>query len=124
VDGGDARRLAEADAGHGTPPAWSPDGQSIAFVGRENAEDALADVSPTALISNLYLVKVDTGALEQITHFEDSRVQDLSWMPGSDVIAFTAVLDDRMTVFLRNGTSGEMRQVMLDEICCVSWLQR
>jgi dipeptidyl aminopeptidase/acylaminoacyl peptidase len=124
ADGSGARRLAEADAGHGTPPAWSPDGQYVAFVARENAEDALADVSSTALISNLYLVNADTGALTQVTHFEDSRVQDLSWMPGSDAIAFTVVVDDRMTVFLQNGTSGEMQQVMLDGICCVSWLQR
>jgi dipeptidyl aminopeptidase/acylaminoacyl peptidase len=124
ADGSGARPLAEADAGHGTPPAWSPDGQYVAFVARENAEDALADVSPTALISNLYLVNADTGALTQVTHFEDSRVQDLSWMPGSDAIAFTVVVDDRMTVFLQEGIAGKLRQVMEDEICCASWLQR
>jgi tricorn protease-like protein len=124
ADGGHARRLAEADAGHGTPPAWSPDGQYIAFVVRENAEDARADVSATALISNLYLVNVGTGESTHITDFEGARVLELSWMPGSDAIAFTAVLDDRMTVFLQNTTSGEMKQVMLDGICCASWLQR
>jgi hypothetical protein len=45
-------------------------------------------------------------------------------MPGSDAMAFTVVADDRMNVFLHNGTSGEMRQVMVDDICCASWLQR
>jgi hypothetical protein len=124
ADGSGARRLAEADAGHGTPPAWSPSGQHIAFVARENAEDALADASPTALISNLYVVNADTGELTQVTDFENSRIQDFSWMPGSDAIAFTAVLNDRMTVFLQEASSGERQQVMLDQICCASWLQR
>jgi dipeptidyl aminopeptidase/acylaminoacyl peptidase len=124
ADGSGARPLAEADAGHGIPPVWAPEGQHIAFVARENAEDARANVSATALISNLYLVDMGTGELKQITDFEGSRVQDLSWMPGSDALAFTVVLDDRMTVFLYNATSGEMKQVMLDGICCASWLQR
>ena len=124
ADGSGARRLAEADAGHGTPPAWSADGQYIAFVARENPEDAQADVSAHALISNLNLVTVNTGALRRLTEFEDARVQDLAWMPGSEVIAFTAVLNDRMTVFLQNTTSGEAKQILLDGICCASWLQR
>jgi len=124
ADGSGARRLAEADAGHGTPPAWSPDGRHIAFVVRENPEDASADVSESALISNLVLAEVGTGRVTRLTDFEDARVQDIAWMPAGGMIAFTALVDDRMTVFVQDAASHEMKQVMPGGICCATWLQR
>ena len=42
-DGSNARKLADADAGHGYAANWSPDGKQIAFVLRENPDDERAD---------------------------------------------------------------------------------
>jgi Tol biopolymer transport system component len=49
-DGSNARKLADADAGHGYAANWSPDGKRIAFVGRENPEDETANQNSDALI--------------------------------------------------------------------------
>ena len=73
ANGSRARKLADADAGHGYMANWSPDGKSIAFVLRENPENESANQSSDALISNIYLVEVDSGKLTQLTHFENAR---------------------------------------------------
>ncbi|MBN2003641.1 MAG: peptidoglycan DD-metalloendopeptidase family protein [Anaerolineae bacterium] len=75
-----ARMLsAVAEAGHGYAPVWSPDGQSIAFVGRENPDDAAADQCAGLLASNLYLADVPGGAVRAVTHFDGELVAEPLW---------------------------------------------
>ena len=38
-NGRNERVIAPADAGHGYPPVWSPDGRQVAFVVRENERE-------------------------------------------------------------------------------------
>src|SRR5690606_762686 len=40
---------------------WSPDGNSLIYVHRENPDDIGADIDPLALRSNLYQVDVSSG---------------------------------------------------------------
>jgi Tol biopolymer transport system component len=82
--------LDQVDAGHGYPPVWSPDGDSLAYVRRENVDVARADFDPAALRSNLYQVDVSSGDIAQLTGFPDSLVYDPVWAPNSDWLAFTA----------------------------------
>ena len=98
ADGSNARKLADADAGHGYAANWSPDGKRIAFVVRENPEDEQADQSSDALISNIYIVDVESGALTQVTHLEDGRVETPFWSPDGNTLAFNVVINDRMEV--------------------------
>ena len=42
ADGSNPHKLADADAGHGYAANWSPDGSRIAFVQRENPDEAAA----------------------------------------------------------------------------------
>jgi Tol biopolymer transport system component len=79
-----------ADAGRGYPPAWSPDGRTVAFVRRENPEALLADQDAYALHSNIYQVEAMTGQMTQLTHFEQSMVYDITWSPDGRQLAFTA----------------------------------
>jgi hypothetical protein len=123
-NGQGARMLAKADAGHGFPPAWSPDGRQIAFVGRENPADAFADSSDNALISNLYLADLGGTGARRISDFPGARVESPSWQPDSQVIAFSAVVDDRMAVFLQNVNTGERLQVPLESACCAGWIRK
>ncbi|MEO5886662.1 MAG: hypothetical protein ABIQ77_03280, partial [Anaerolineales bacterium] len=66
ADGSNVRKLADADAGHGYAANWSPDGKQIAFVVRENPDDERADQSGESLISNVYIVDVESGALTPV----------------------------------------------------------
>jgi Tol biopolymer transport system component len=83
--------LAEnADAGHGYPPVWSPQGQSITYIVRENPDSLQANYHPLALHSNIYQVDVSTGTTTPLTTFEESLVYDIQWSGEGDQIAFTA----------------------------------
>ena len=124
ADGAQARRLAGVDAGHGFPPAWSPDASQIAFVVRENADELAADTSATALLSNVYLVQVADGAMERLTDLARARVESPAWRPAGDAIAFAAVVDDRIAVYLKDMVTGDLQRVPIDSACCAAWLQR
>jgi hypothetical protein len=122
--GANPRKLADADAGHGYAANWSPDGRRIAFVRRENSDDAHADQSSEALISNIYIVEVQTGTLTQITHFEAGRTETPFWSPDGNTLAFHVVINDRMEVQLADVITGEIRSLTSESTCCPAWLQK
>lgn len=124
ANGSGARKLADTDAGHGFSPAWSPDGIQLAFVKRENPNDAEADQSADALISNIYLVNAQTGSTLPLTKFSGARVGSPLWSPDGNQIAFTVVMNDKMSVMLVDPASGETRQVLTGSACCPAWLQK
>jgi len=123
-DGANPRKLADADAGHGYAANWSPDGKRIAFVLRENPDDEPADQSSEALLSNLYIVEVQTGTLTQLTRFERGRTETPFWSPDGNTLAFHVVINDRMEVQLADVITGEIRPLTSESTCCPAWLQK
>lgn len=123
-DGSDARRLAEADAGHGYAANWSPDGSRIAFIRRENPRDVNADHSSDSLISNIYLVDLQSGGLHPLTSLTDGRVETPHWSPDGNTLAFNAVLNGRMQVQIADIRSGEIRSLIMESACCPAWLRK
>jgi hypothetical protein len=124
ADGSNARKLADADAGHGYAANWSPDGTRIAFVVRENPEDKNANQLSEVLISNIYLVEVESGEVIRVTDFEEGRAETPHWSPDGNTLAFTAVADGRMTVFLADLASGEVRPLVSGPACCPAWMRK
>lgn len=124
ADGSQARKLSEADAGHGYAANWSLDGQWIAFVKRENAEDESADQSAESLVSNLYTINVQSGELRQITSFESGHAETPHWSPDGNTLAFNAVLDGRMEVQIADIASGEIRTLTTEPACCPAWMRK
>ena len=123
-DGSNARKLADADAGHGYAASWSPDGKRIAFVVRENPAEEQADRLSEALLSNLYVVDVEAGTLTQITHLESGRVETPHWSPEGNLLAFNAVINDRMTVQIADVETGEVHALIAESACCPAWLRK
>jgi len=124
ADGSNARKLADADAGHGYATNWSPDGKRIAWVVRENPEDERADQASEALISNIYVVEVESGTLKQLTHLENGRVETPFWSPDGNTLAFNVVMNDRMDVQIADLTTGEIRSLIAESTCCPAWMRK
>jgi Tol biopolymer transport system component len=124
ADGSKARKVADADAGHGYAANWSPDGKRIAFVSRENPEEKDADQSSGALISNIYVVEVESGKLEQITSFDNARVETPFWSPDGNTLAFNRVLNGRMQVQVADIRTGEINSFFTESTCCPAWLRK
>jgi len=138
ADGSNARKLADADAGHGYAANWSPDGKRIAFVARENPDDERADQSSESLISNIYIVEVESGVLTQITHLTEGYVETPFWSPDGNTLAFNVVINGRIEVRIadigRVGSSessdpyrdsnGEIRSLITESTCCPAWMRK
>jgi hypothetical protein len=124
ADGSSPRKLADADSGHGYAANWSPDGKQIAFVVRENPEDEDANQLSDALISNIYSVDVETGALNQITSITDGRAETPFWSADGNTLAFAVVLNGRMNVSIADVLSGEITSLETESTCCPAWMRK
>jgi Tol biopolymer transport system component len=119
--------LAYIDAGHGYAANWSPDGKQIAFVVRENPEDTNADQSSEALISNVYLVDVESGKVTQVTSFTEGQAETPVWSPDGNTLAFQVVIDGRMNVSIADATTattGEIQSLEIESACCPAWMRK
>ncbi|MDQ3006380.1 MAG: hypothetical protein M3R47_13485 [Chloroflexota bacterium] len=119
-----ARKLADADAGHGFAANWSPDGTKIAFVVRENPEDENADQASDALISNIQIVYVENGKSTQITNITDGHVETPFWSPGGNTLTFNVVINGRMDVHHADIITGRMRTLLTEPACCPAWMRK
>jgi dipeptidyl aminopeptidase/acylaminoacyl peptidase len=124
ADGSNPRKLADADAGHGYAASWSPDGTQITFVKRENPEDASANQSSDALISNIYLVNIQSGEMTQVTKLTSGHVETPHWSPDGNTLAFNKVLNGRMEVQIADIHSGQIRSLFSESTCCAAWMQK
>jgi Tol biopolymer transport system component len=126
ADGGNARPLAPADAGHGYAPAWSPDSTRLAFVGRDNPDDPRADESAGALVSNIYLVEIASGQVERVTNFEGKIVEAPVWSADGHFLAFSVVtLNDTIEAWLADLSSDAV--TLLESrgpACCPGWMRK
>lgn len=111
-DGDVVRRLKVRGVTAMADPAWSPDGNTIAFSGSRGG------------ISDLYVYDLGTGAARQLTNGREAEIQP-AWSPDGRTIAFATDRGDatdfgalrfgemRLATIPAAGTAGEAPQVLL-----------
>ncbi len=109
------RKLADADAGHGFAPAWSPDGNTIAFIGRVKTEGT---DTPSLSIYNL--------AQDKLTVVPVAPSTQPIWSSDGSMIAFSAnptIMEgsDKMNIWLYEISSGQLRK-LVPSACCAGWI--
>ncbi len=91
---------------------------------RENPEDKNADQSSEALLSNIYVVEVESGTVNQVTSFDNVRVETPFWSPDGNTLAFSMVLNGRMQVQIADMLTGEIGSLSTESVCCPAWLRK
>jgi len=106
--GFNARKLASADAGRGFPPVWAPDGNRIAFVGRDNPAEAKS--------INLSIYDLSTS---EITTTQAALLTPPAWSPEGAFIAFSS---DTMNLWFYEISEGQATQ-QVTGACCAGWIR-
>ncbi len=122
-NGRNGQVIAPADAGHGYPPVWSPDGRQVAFVVRENEEDRRADVVASALESNIYIADRATGGIRAVTRFEGALTEAPAWSPDGAWLAFSTNAGGVPDIWVAEVATGVVYQVTHNAYArCPIWL--
>ena len=110
------RMLANADAGRGFSPAWSPDGSKIAVIGRDQPEN------PASINLSIY-------DLKQAKIFSTAAAPDTqpAWSPDSETLIFSSLSPlnaggDKMGVWLFGFSSGQVNK-LVNGACCAGWIR-
>jgi Tol biopolymer transport system component len=106
-----ARFLAAADAGRGFPPVWSPDGDKIAFVGRDDPGDEKS--------INLSVYDLGTSVISVVETARFSLLTPPVWSPDGALIAFSS---DKMDLWFYEISGGQAKK-QISGACCAGWIR-
>ncbi|MBN1656901.1 MAG: PD40 domain-containing protein [Anaerolineae bacterium] len=105
--------------GYGFYPVWSPDGRTIAFVGREPllpeaTEPPLAGYDEESLRGNIYLVDVVTGQERLLVPDSTAGNIDPAWSPDGARIAFVSNQSGSPEIWVINADGSGLQQLTSD----------
>ena len=84
--------------------------------------------------SNIYVVDLANGKLNQVTHFDNGHVETPFWSPDGNTLAFNVVINGRMNVSIAevnsvgvgspNPISAEVKSIEAEPACCPAWMRK
>ncbi len=111
ADGSHPFLAAVTDAGRGFPPAWSPDGTKIAFVGRDDPSDSSS--------TNLSIYDLQNSSFS--IHYS-SFITPPAWSPDGASLVFTAREGDTIAVW-RYEVAAQRAEKVVENACCAGWIR-
>jgi len=89
-------------------PTWSPQKDQILVVRRENMKDESAHFDLNKLVSNLWVVDVNTQTWRQLTNWKDRGAWSPTWTPDASTVIFMSNAGGEANVWMMNvDGSGE-----------------
>ena len=98
ADGSGVRNLTPKPMGAYAAPAWSPDGQKIAFAGERDGN------------SEIYLMNADGSGQRNLT-LDPAYDGDPGWSPDGRKITFVSNRDGRYEVYVMNADGSGQRSL-------------
>jgi Tol biopolymer transport system component len=89
-------------------PAWSPNGQRIAFVSERDTDPANGNYA-----SQIYIMNADGSNLEKFGH-HSSGAFDPTWSPDGKQIAFRSYYDNTPDIFVINVDGTGLAQLTFE----------
>ena len=103
IDGGNEQRLTE-NRNNDWSPAWSPDGQRIAF---------MADRKGDVVQFDIYEMDADGGNPQKLTNHR-AWVGSPSWSPDSERIVFNSNRDGNTNIYVMDADGGNLQNLTND----------
>lgn len=95
-------------------PTWAPQGHQILVVRRENMEDRSADFNLNRLVSNLWVVDVDTQEWHQLTNLTGQGAWSPVWTPDGSAVVFMSNRGNQLNSWLINVDDRNSQQLTFD----------
>ncbi len=111
LNNGQMKKISNVDAGHGNRPSWSPDGENLVFIVRENPNDPDVEHNAKALKSNAYRYSILTDEIAFITAFPDSITEDPLWSPEGEFIAIKVQNADEENIWVFDVPLGQLKKL-------------
>lgn len=97
-------------------PTWSPQGDHILVVRRENMEDRSADFDLNKLTSNLWVVEVPSGRWRQLTLLKGQGAWSPVWTPDGAAVVFMANLGGQPDAWMINADGSGLVQLTFNSL--------
>lgn len=97
-------------------PTWSPQGDQILVVRRENMEDRSADFDLNRLVSNLWVVEVSSQNWRQLTSLKRRGAWSPVWTPDGSAVVFMANLNGQPDAWVINADGSGLVQLTFNSL--------